>query len=325
MLRAFPGFSAVSPVPTVVMVFATDRSFEPAKPLFRGKRIELAGLFQPGEDVNYVALSAEVIDLALMTIFHEYSHFPTGNSTADLPVWVSEGLAEVYEMLQERDGGSSAVFGLAPAHHVELLKRSTLMPIRELAAVDHQSPVYNEDSRRGVFYAESWALVHYLTLGNTQRAQQFRQYVSSLASGVTPPAAFEGAFGADAALLDRELFEYVRRVSFTAVQVDFADLAQALLAQGEFTRATSYLGPLVARGRGADVRSRARDLLGRVGELRNQARASAGAAATEPGTVPAPEGGIPDSRGLRPHADAAAGPRDVSGRTDGRRKRPSRR
>jgi hypothetical protein len=97
MLRALPGATATSPVPTVVMVFATQRSFNPAKPLFRGSPMEVAGYFQAGEDVNYVALSAEFLDPALMTIFHEYSHFLVSNTTGPLPVWVSEGLAEVYE------------------------------------------------------------------------------------------------------------------------------------------------------------------------------------------------------------------------------------
>src|SRR5262245_55427966 len=56
MLRALPGAVATAPVPTVVMVFATDRALEPVAPLFRGNAIEVAGYFQAGEDVNYVAI-----------------------------------------------------------------------------------------------------------------------------------------------------------------------------------------------------------------------------------------------------------------------------
>ena len=143
MLKALPGATAASPVPTVVMVFATDRSLRPVAPLFNGNPIELAGYFQPGEDVNYIAIDAEYIDPALLAIFHEYSHFLVTNSIGPLPAWASEGLAEVYELVQERDGGKKAMVGLAPQYHVELLKANTLIPIRDLLAVNQESSVDN--------------------------------------------------------------------------------------------------------------------------------------------------------------------------------------
>ena len=62
MLRALPGATAVSPVPTVVMVFATQRSLQPVAPLFRGNPIEVGGYFRQGEDLNYIAIDAEYID-----------------------------------------------------------------------------------------------------------------------------------------------------------------------------------------------------------------------------------------------------------------------
>jgi len=222
MLKALPGATAASPVPTVVMVFATDRSLRPVAPLFNGNPIELAGYFQPGEDVNYIAIDAEYIDPALLAIFHEYSHFLVTNSIGPVPAWASEGLAEVYELVQERDGGKKAVVGLAPQQHVELLKASTLIPIRDLLAVDQHSSVYNEGTRRGVFYAQSWALVHYLSFGNAERTKQFRQYLASVRSGSPAPAAFAEAFG-DAAVLDRELFMYVRNYLFPAILFDLGE------------------------------------------------------------------------------------------------------
>src|SRR5687768_3853400 len=45
LLRVLPGANAQSPVPTVVMVFDSDRSMTPVKPLYRGKPIELNGYF----------------------------------------------------------------------------------------------------------------------------------------------------------------------------------------------------------------------------------------------------------------------------------------
>ena len=106
MLRALPGATAASPVPTVVMVFANQRALQPVAPLFRGNPIEVGGYFQAGEDLNYIAVDAEFVDGALLSIFHEYAHFLVSNSMGPRPAWANEGLAEVYELVQDRDGGT---------------------------------------------------------------------------------------------------------------------------------------------------------------------------------------------------------------------------
>ena len=266
LLRVLPGANAQSPVPTVVLVFDQDRSMTPVKPLFRGNPIELAGYFQGGEDVNYIAINAEHLELAVLAIFHEYAHFLVSNSQGSVPIWVGEGLAELYEITQQLDGGKSVVIGRAPAHHIELLKASTLMPIRELVAVARDASVYNEGNRRNVLYAQSWALVHYLTLGSAVRAPQFRKYLAALRAGTTPADAFAEVFGADVAALDRELFDYVRQFTFPAVRLDFPEKSAAASIPRGVTlpdaQADTYLADLQARaGRVDEARTRVAELL----------------------------------------------------------------
>jgi cytochrome c-type biogenesis protein CcmH/NrfG len=249
LLRVLPRADAQSPVPTVVVVFATDRSMTPVKPLFGGRPVELGGYFQGGEDANYIAVNAEHLDLAIMTIFHEYAHFLINVSQGDVPVWVGEGLAELYEMTEQLDGGKSVIIGRAPAHHVELLRLNALMPIKELVAVDHSAPIYNEGLRRGLLYAQSWALVHYLTLGNAARAAQFRNYLSAMESGTPHEKAFTAAFH-DAAGLDRELFEYVRRFTFPAVRIQFPEKSATSVPRGKALdddEADAYLADMQVR------------------------------------------------------------------------------
>src|SRR6185503_15236266 len=41
-------------VPTVVIVFRGDGTFSPFKPLYQGKRMDVAGLFVPRRDINYI-------------------------------------------------------------------------------------------------------------------------------------------------------------------------------------------------------------------------------------------------------------------------------
>ena len=73
-------------------------------------------------------------------------------------------------------GEREAKLGRVKEEHVYDL-RERFIPLAELLAVDHKSPLYNEGDRRGVFYAESWALVHYLLIGNPKRKGQLAAYL----------------------------------------------------------------------------------------------------------------------------------------------------
>src|SRR5215213_1116383 len=184
--RIMPGVAGPSPVPVVVVVFADQRSFRPYVPHFQGRPVEVGGYLAGGDDAAYIALSADpdFEELAFQTIFHEYAHYLATASGLTLPPWASEGMAQVWETMQDRDGGRAAIVGIASSTQVALLRSSTPIPLRDLRAVGHNSPLYNEGSRRSVFYAQSWALVHYLMLGNPARATQYATYLSSLRRGV---------------------------------------------------------------------------------------------------------------------------------------------
>lgn len=250
MSRALPPAAVASSTPTIVFVFETDKSFTPYKPLFEGRPIDVSGYFQAGIDTNYVAINAQFGPTALRIIFHEYAHFLIRNTAGDLPVWASEGLAGVYETFEDRNGGKSAMIGIPHAEHLLLLQNRTLLPLRELFAVDHGSPIYNEGDRRGLLYAESWALMHYLMLGNQVRAVQLREYLLHLREGMAPEQAFQGAFGASPDDLERELREYIRMFSFPAMRLDFSEKVRGSGAgRGgpmDDVDASAYLGDLLS-------------------------------------------------------------------------------
>lgn len=240
-----------SPVPTVVVVFENDRSFLPFKPVFQGRPVGVAGYFVGSEDGNYIAVNAEQEAEAYGIIFHEYAHFMVGSSVGDVPIWASEGLAELYQTFELTNGGRTANIGKPSRENLELLQAAaTLMPVSELAAVQRSSPLYNEGDRRSLFYAQSWALVHYLTFGGTARAAQLKNYLTSVADGTPAADAFARTFG-DAATLDRELRQYIRAYQFRALRVDFDEristsrLTPARTLPDE--EAAGYLGDMMAR------------------------------------------------------------------------------
>ena len=81
-------------VPTVVVVFPDDKTFDPFKPVYQGKKVEIGGLFVPRQDVNYILIGPDRGPDALRSVFHEYAHLVMSNVAPDLPVWLNEGLAE---------------------------------------------------------------------------------------------------------------------------------------------------------------------------------------------------------------------------------------
>ena len=248
--RVFSDDLNISPVRTVVVVFQNDKSFTPFKPEFQGRPVAVAGYFVGMEDANYIAVNAEQDSDAYGVIFHEYAHFLTANAVGAVPVWVSEGLAELYETFEAASGGRTAFIGKPSRQNLQLLQTSgTLMPVAALVAVQHDSPLYNEGDRRGLFYAESWALVHYLTFGSPARAGQLKAYISSMSQGVQAQEAFRTAFGTDTAALDRELQRYVRGLLFTVLRFEFDDkIANPATSSGQILQdedAAGYLGDLI--------------------------------------------------------------------------------
>lgn len=193
--RVVPGAATRAAVPSVVVIFDTRKAFAPYRPVFNGKAVDVAGYFQGNEYENLVALAAEGRTDGLRVIFHEYTHLAVANVTPHLPAWVSEGLAEFYSTFSVSDDGREATLGAPIASHVELMANTSLMPMQELLSVTHDSPLYNEGQRRSLFYAQSWALVHYLMLEEPSRGASLGRYVSLVSSGTDAAAAWKQVFG----------------------------------------------------------------------------------------------------------------------------------
>ncbi|MBX9604321.1 MAG: hypothetical protein K2X35_25190 [Bryobacteraceae bacterium] len=110
---------------------------------------------------------------------HEYIHLLLGRTAIPWPAWAEEGQAEFYSTLRV-DGGRLRVGDPVPGHLRAPLDR----------ALDLSRAPSEADG--GLFYAQSWALVHYLLTAPAHKGQwdEFRRL---LASG--DPAAVESAFG----------------------------------------------------------------------------------------------------------------------------------
>ncbi|HEY0512006.1 MAG TPA: tetratricopeptide repeat protein [Thermoanaerobaculia bacterium] len=212
-----PGLALSSPVPTYIFVFRNAASFQPYEKTYNGQPLTAGGYFLSRQLANYVAINAYQHGEEQAIIYHEYIHYVTRTTYASLPLWLHEGLAEYYSTFQV--GRDEARIGLPVREHVLWLRQHPMIPLTTLFALDERSPEYNETSRRGGFYAESWALVHYLISGSPERHRQTAEYLRLAQSGAPPDRIFAQAFGAGPAALERELGLYVKRYLFDVTRV----------------------------------------------------------------------------------------------------------
>lgn len=246
-------------VPTTVVVFKNDSAFDPFKPRYKGKaRDNIGGYFIRGTDGNYIAMTTETGRLVspYHVIFHEFVHFMLENTLDDVPLWLNEGLAELYSTFETAADDQKVIIGRPLVWHLNTLVERKPLPLKTLFAVDHKSPHYNESSKAGVFYAESWALVHYLMLGNGGKRQaQLARFIDQLRS-VPLEENFRASFGVTYDQMERELDSYLQKTSYPMVeftlrkQLDFDKEAQSAgISEAE---AKYYEGELLARLRQFD-------------------------------------------------------------------------
>jgi tetratricopeptide (TPR) repeat protein len=189
------------------------------------------------------------------TIYHEYFHSLTTPYYPNLPVWVSEGLAEFYG--NTLIGDSEVGMGRPAPDLIAELKQGGLMPLDVLFKVDHNSPYYNESNKISVFYAESWALTHYLMVGDKSAHRAMLQaYVNAMANGTTEEQAAAQAFG-DLKTLQAALFAYIGNARFYYItappppEIAAGDLQVRELSEAEVD---AYRGGFAAvRGRAQDA------------------------------------------------------------------------
>lgn len=201
-----------SPLPTRVYVFRNEAAFAPFRDAIFGARLEnIRGVFLSRPEGNFVLLQGDV-DSRSHLIYHELTHYFVRNTTTGLPLWLDEGVAEYYSTFEA--SGNDVRVGRPVVEHVHLLNQQTMIPLARLFAIDQKSKEYNETSRQGIFYAQSWALVHYLFTGSEERRKQLPLFLTLVKQGKTLEQSFQTAFGLDFKAMESELRRYVQKRAF---------------------------------------------------------------------------------------------------------------
>jgi len=100
-------------------------------------------------------------------LLHEYVHLLTAANVPDAPAWLDEGLSEFWGAVVL--DGSRAVVGRPPAQYLKLLRTRTWLPLGEVTE-QQRGRLTLDSGRASMFYAQSWAMVHYLLIGQNAAA-----------------------------------------------------------------------------------------------------------------------------------------------------------
>jgi tetratricopeptide (TPR) repeat protein len=193
----FPELRVDPPQPIRIVVTRDEATMRVITPDEWGgpEHVHPSGVFHSDGEKDYIVLRLDAEGTtAFHTSYHEYTHSLMHLNFSRLPLWVREGVAEFFgnSLLSEE----KATTGTVDRGHVYVLGKNDWLPMETLFQVTESSPYYNETNQASVFYAESWATVHYLLLDpEARRADLFNKYLVAWDSGADAVAAGRTALG----------------------------------------------------------------------------------------------------------------------------------
>jgi Tfp pilus assembly protein PilF len=214
----FPRYRLESGAPLLIFAARDENTAKKLAPqLWKVRGAKPAGYFHHGWEKQFAMVRLDAVAPgAYQVVYHEYVHTVLHTNFRWLPVWLDEGLAEFYG--NTRFEKNNIYIG-SPTIRYRYLVGKPLVPIDTLLAVNQRSPYYRDEDKVQMFYAESWALVHFLMFGpgmlNTGKLDQFNNLIQQ---GMEQEKAFHQVFG-NSAELEKNLDQYVHRFTITTVVV----------------------------------------------------------------------------------------------------------
>jgi hypothetical protein len=232
------------------------------------------GVFIKAPDRSWVLVRSDAARLGtgdpekenpFLVVFHEYVHLVLHLNFNTLPAWLDEGLADFWGNTIVDD--DRVDIGRFIRYHLWTLQHGGLLPLQQLLTIGRDSREYSENNRATMFYAESWALVHYLIFGLEPGPGQLNPlngFVNLLKAGKPLPDAQREAFG-DLGALQHGFESYVGRYSFRyrrrPLALPAADVKWASRAMAPAESLALRAGLHAATGRSEEAVALAREAL----------------------------------------------------------------
>lgn len=146
-------------------------------------------------------------------IFHEYIHHLFRTAEIDPAPWFDEGMAELLASI--RPVGDVIEIGHPQPGRIQALREGRLLPLETIFGTTRASPIFRTDTHTGMFYAESWALLHFWYFGESGLQKDAVTRFTRVAGEREQAGAnglrefFRKCFGMDYAEMQRRLERYV--------------------------------------------------------------------------------------------------------------------
>lgn len=202
ILRAQPSFMRSLPSARIVS-FNSNRDYRPFSP---GGSV--AAYFLRHEQGDYIVMS-DLEDQERRAALHEYAHLLVSHSGLSIPLWLNEGMAEVYSTLELKEG--KLLLGDMKKDRLIALGSENWIPLPLLLRVDQKSADYKKEHRAGVFYAESCLLAHMLMLDDVF-GKKFSQFLDRVSVTGSSADAFSEVYGKSTAEIETAMRTYFRRM-----------------------------------------------------------------------------------------------------------------
>lgn len=197
--------------PLTVVICAGDRDFNRYKPVgANGRPLEMAGFFSRRDTWSVTGMAGtRTPEEVRRTVLHEGVHWFMSGFSRPNPVWVEEGVAEVFStFVIERN---QLNWGHSIPWHVQLLLDNPPLPLDQLMSLQRGMLFHGGRQVTGMAYAQSWAFAHFLLFGeHTLSRDSIGDYLELYHSALHPDEAFRRAFGGDYAEVDRQFRTYLR-------------------------------------------------------------------------------------------------------------------
>ena len=241
-----PARPLASSLPTSIFVFRDRATFAPYKPRSNGRPAAVAGFFIAHPHAGFVAVHSDPQTDRRGVILHEYIHGFLRENLPQAPLWLNEGLAEFYSTFDSDE--EEARIGQLIDSHLLWLRQQPAIPLRRLLETETTSHTYNDRRKNPGFYAQSWALVHYLLLGGEEPRAELASYLALLEEGVEPLEAFDLAFGASYRTLERKISRHLQDAAVEPLSAPVEAPAGDLLQVTPLSRSDTlfHLGWLLA-------------------------------------------------------------------------------
>ena len=209
----FPNMRLSTGAPLLIFAVENEYGMKALAPaLYRDKGPRPAGIFQHGWEKQFAIVRLDQDQPgAHQVVYHEYVHSLLHTNFRWLPTWLDEGLAEFYGNTRFE---SKKIYVGTPSPRVRELQNNGLtIPLEIILTVNPHSYYRGKEMEIGTFYAESWALVHYLVFGpGMEKGKKINSFYARLQQGEQQKKAFSEVFGSPQDV-QVELAKYVNGLS----------------------------------------------------------------------------------------------------------------